>query len=126
MKKRKLTADEKQMKLHEQRFAMVILLCNVLDSTKGVSDDVKSAICASLLNIIEMSMIPDDDGALINLINNSIDMFCYEVQETKGVENYRDFLLESVKQAKHIVDALNEKVQRIKVGEDILKNISLN
>jgi hypothetical protein len=126
MNKKKITADDRQMKLHEQRFAMVILLCNVLDSTKGVSDDVKSAICASLLNIIEMSMIPDEDSTLINLINNSIDMFCYEVQETKGVENYRDFLLESVRHAKYVVDALNEKAQRIKMGEDILKNISLN
>jgi len=63
---------------------------------------------------------------LQNLINNSIDRFCLEIEEKKGVENYRAQLMESVKEARVLVDKLNEKVKRIKDGEDILKNICLN
>lgn len=126
MKDKKLTASEKKIKIHEQRFAMIILLCNVLDSEKGVSNGIKSAISASLLNIIDSSMIPGEDDALINLINNSIDAFCKEIEETTGISDYRSQLVESVQVARDVIDTLNKKIQRIKEGEDILKNICLN
>jgi hypothetical protein len=126
MKDKKLTASEKKMRVHQQRFAMIILLCNVLDSEQGVSNGIKSAISASLLNIMDTSMIPVEDEALINLINNSIDAFCKEVEETSGIEDYRSQLLESVQMAREVIDALSKKIERIKEGEDILKNISLN
>jgi len=83
-------------------------------------------MCASLLNMMEVSFIDGDDEPLANLINNSIDRFCLEIEEKKGVENYRAQLMESVKEARVLVDKLNEKVKRIKDGEDILKNICLN
>ena len=47
MRKKKLTAGEKNMKMHEQRFGLIITLCNVIDTETGVSGKVKSAICAS-------------------------------------------------------------------------------
>lgn len=125
MKKKKLTAGEKNLKINEQRFALIILLCNVLDSERGVSSSIKSAICASLINMMEVSFITEDEP-LANLINHSIDNFCREVEEEKGIENYRTQLLESVEQARGLVDKLNEKIKRIKEGEDILKNICLN
>jgi len=75
---------------------------------------------------MEVSFIDGDDEALANLINNSIDRFCLEIEEKKGVENYRAQLMESIKEARVLVDKLNEKVKRIKDGEDILKNICLN
>ena len=71
-------------------------------------------------------MIPVEDEALINLINNSIDNFCKEVEETSGITDYRSQLLESVQIARDVIDALNKKIERIKEGEDILKNICLN
>jgi hypothetical protein len=128
MRKKKLTAGERDMKINEQRFAMIVLLCNVLDteSEDEVSNGVKSAISASLLNVIEMSFIPGDDDALANLINNSIDGFCKRVEEEKGIENYREQLLESVKSARMLLGHINEKIKRIKEGEDILKGICLN
>jgi len=126
MRKKKLTAGEKNLKINEQRFALIILLCNVLDSERGVNAQIKSAICASLINMMEVSFIDGDDEPLANLINNSIDNFCKEVEEEKGIENYREHLLDSVKQARGLVDRLNEKIKRIKEGEDILKNICLN
>ena len=126
MRKKKLTADEKGIKVNEQRFALIVLLCNVLDTEKGVSDNIKSAICSSLMNVMEQSFIAGDDDAFLNLINNSIDEFCTSMEEKHGIQNYRDHLMESVKTARKLVDELNKKVQRIKEGEDILKGICLN
>lgn len=126
MKKKKLTASEKGLRVNEQRFALIITLCNILDTEEGVDNNIKSAICASLINMMNVSFIPGDDDPLANLINNSIDNFCREVEEERGIEDYRAQLNKQVKLAKNIVDALNKKIERIKEGEDILKNICLN
>lgn len=126
MKNKKLTASEKGMLVNEQRFSMIVLLCNILDSENGVSDSVKSAIAASLLNMIEMSFIPEDDDVFADLINYSIDNFCRNVEEKTGIEDYRSTLGESVAIAKQIVDKVNEKARRIKEADEILKNICLN
>jgi hypothetical protein len=96
-----------------------------LDTKEGVTDHIKSAICASLINMLERSM-NDEDEPLVNLINNSIDSFCAVVEAKRGIENYRDTLTETVDIAKKIVSKINEKVKRIKEGEDILKGICLN
>ncbi len=126
MRKKKLTAAEKGMKVNEQRFAMIIILCNLLEADNGVSMSIKSATAASLINMMEMSMIDGDDDALKNLINNAIDQFCYEVETTHDIENYRERLMESVKAARGVLDDVKAKIQRIKDGGDILKNICLN
>jgi DNA-binding ferritin-like protein (Dps family) len=120
-----MSLDEKIIKLNEQRFATVVILCNVLDTEEGVTDHIKSAICASLINMLERSM-NDDDMGLVNLINNSIDNFCAKVEVERGIENYRDTLTDTVNLAKRLVDELNTKARRIKEGEDILKGICLN
>ena len=126
MKKKKLTASEKGLRVNEQRFALIITLCNILDTEEGVDNNIKSAISASLINMMNVSFIPGDDDPLANLINNSIDNFCREVEEERGIEDYRGQLNKQVRAAKTIVDALNKKIERIKDGEDILKNICLN
>jgi hypothetical protein len=120
-----MSLDEKMMKLNEQRFATIVILCNVLDTEEGVTDHIKSAVCASLINMLERSM-NDDDTGLVSLINNSIDNFCAKVEVERGIENYRDTLSETVNLAKRLVDELNTKARRIKEGEDILKRICLN
>ena len=126
MKNKKLTASEKGMLVNEQRFSMIVLLCNILDAEDGVHDAVKSAVAASLLNMIEMSFIPEDDDVFADLINYSIDNFCKSVEEKTGMVDYRSTLGESVAIAKQIVDKVNEKARRIKEADEILKNISLN
>jgi len=123
MKKNNL--EEKYQKLNEQRFATIVILCNILDTEKGVSDQIKSAVCASLINMLERSM-NDEDEPLVNLINNSIDNFCAVVEAKRDIENYRDTLTETVDIAKKIVSEINKKAKRIKEGEDILKGICLN
>jgi hypothetical protein len=120
-----MSLEEKYQKLNEQRFATIVILCNVLDTEEGVTDHIKSAICASLINMLERSM-NDEDEPLINLINNSIDNFCAVVEAKRGIENYRDTLTETVDIAKRIVSEIKEKAKRIKEGEDILKGICLN
>ena len=126
MKNKKLTASEKGMLVNEQRFSMIVLLCNILDSENGVSDSVKSAIAASLLSMIEMSFIPEDDDVFADLINYSIDNFCKNIEEKTGIEDYRSTISESVAIAKQIIDKVNEKARRIKEADEILKNICLN
>jgi hypothetical protein len=126
MKSKKLTASEKGMLVNEQRFSMIVLLCNILDAGNGVSDSVKSAIAASLLNTIEMSFIPEDDDVFADLINYSIDNFCKSIEEKTGMEDYRSTLGESVAMAKQIINKINEKARRIKEADEILKNICLN
>jgi hypothetical protein len=126
MKNKKLTASEKGMLVNEQRFSMIVLLCNVLDAEDGVTDAVKSAVAASLLNTIEMSFIPNDDDVFADLINYSIDNFCKSIEEKTGMEDYRSTLGESVAMAKKIIDKVNEKARRIKEADEILKNICLN
>ncbi len=126
MRKKKLTAGEKAIRVNEQRFAMTIILCNLLEAENGVSMIIKSATAASLINMMEMSMIDDDDDGLKNLINNAIDQFCYEVETKHEVENYRSRLMESVLASRKLVDEIKQKIGRIKEGEDILKNICLN
>lgn len=120
-----MSLDDKIMKLNEQRFTTIIILCNVLDSEKGVSVHVKSAIAASLINMMDKSMIKEDTP-LKNLINHSIDRFCDEVEQKNGIENYRETLINRVEEAQSLVDELNQKARRIKEGEDILKGICLN
>ena len=126
MKKKKLTASEKGLRINEQRFGLIITLCNIIDTEEGVNDNIKSAICASLINMMQTSFIPGDDDGLVKLINYSIDGFCLEMITQKGIEDYRAVLEKQVEQAKTIVDTINKKIERIKEGEDILNNICLN
>lgn len=125
MKKKKLTKSEREMMMHEQRFTMVIILCNLLEAENGVSIHIKSATAASLLNMMESSM-SDEDETLKAIIDNAIDGFCYQVEMTHDIENYRDRLVDSVKQAKKTAAEIKEKIERIRIGDEILKSISLN
>jgi hypothetical protein len=124
--KKKLTAGERNIKINEQRFSMIIILCNILESEKGVSKHIKSAIAASLISMMDKSMITKEEEPLKNLINNAIDIFCAQVELENGIENYREYLLETVEQAKEIVDEMKQKMNRIAEGDTILKGICLN
>lgn len=126
MKRKKLTQSEKNMKVSEQRFAMTVILCNILEADNGVSLSIKSATAASLINMMEMSMIDGDDEIFKSLINNAIDQFCYEVETKHDVENYREKLMESITHARGLIKEIKAKIDRIKEGEDILRNICLN
>jgi hypothetical protein len=126
MKNKKITASEKGMLVNEQRFSMIVLLCNILDAEDGVSNSIKSAVAASLINMIEMSLIPLDDDVFADLLNNSIDNFCKTIEEENDIEDFRSVLSESVSIARGMVVKINEKARRIKEADEILRSISLN
>ena len=126
MNKKKITASEKGMLVNEQRFSMIVLLCNILDAKEGVSNAVKSAVAASLINMIEMSLIPSDDDVFADLLNNSIDNFCKTIEEENDIEDNRLILSESVSIARGVIGKINEKARRIREAEEILRSISLN
>jgi hypothetical protein len=126
-----MAKEEKNwMKLQEQRITAILILTNVLEQPEGVSVHVKSAIASSLMNMMETSMLDKDDEPFKNIINNAIDNFCLEVEESSGIENYRAVLEEKIKFAKKILKSvkkeLKAKADRIKEGDDILKGICLN
>ena len=124
--KKKLTAGERNIKMNEQRFSMIMILCNVLESEKGVSKHIKSAIAASLISMMDKSMVTKEEEPLRNLINNAIDIFCAQVELETGVDNYKEYLLETVEQAKQILSEMKQKMDRIAEGDSILKGICLN
>jgi len=126
MKGKKITASDKGMLVNEQRFSMIVLLCNILDANEGVSNSIKSAVAASLINMIEMSLIPSDDDVFADLLNHSIDNFCKQMEEENDIEDFRLVLSESVSIARGVVDKINEKARRIKEADEILRSISLN
>jgi hypothetical protein len=122
--------EKNWIKLQEQRITAILILTNVLDQTEGVSVHVKSAIASSLINMMETSMVGKDDEPFRNIINNAIDNFCLDVEQSNGIENYRAVLEEKIKFAKKVLKSvkkeLKAKADRIKEGEDILKGICLN
>ena len=126
MKDKKITASEKGMLVNEQRFSMIVLLCNILDAKNGVDNSIKSAVAASLINMIEMSLIPLDDDVFADLLNHSIDNFCKNMEEENDIEDFRSVLSESVSMAKNVIFEMNEKARRIREADEILRSISLN
>lgn len=126
MKEKKLTASEKGMLVNEQRFSMIVLLCNILDAKNGVDNSVKSAVAASLINMIEMSFISSDDDVFADLLNHSIDNFCKNMEEENDIEDFRLVLTESVSMAKNVIFEMDEKARRIREADEILRSISLN
>jgi len=119
-----MSSESKIQNLNAQRFTMLVILCNVLESP-NVEHQTKAAISASLLNMLDSCMNPEDNH-LVDLINQSIDNFCEEVEAKKGITDFRTHLLEQVLVAKSMVDKLKEKKQRIAEADEILKGICLN
>jgi hypothetical protein len=76
--------------------------------------------------MIEMSLIPLDDDVFADLLNNSIDNFCKNMEEENDIEDFRLVLSESVSIAKGVIYEMNEKARRIKEADEILRSISLN
>jgi hypothetical protein len=119
-----MSLENKIQKLNEQRFSTIVILCNVLDDDR-VDSNIKSAIAASLINMMDNSMNPEDKP-LVQLMNSSIDRFCEEIKEKRGIEDYRSELLKQVLIAKDTIKIIKEKQKRILEGDSILKGICLN
>lgn len=130
--KKRLTKAEKEKRLEAQRLSLGFIVGNILDAESGVSDAVKGAVCSSLMNMFEENNLEFYDK-LQNLLNEKIDGYCFEMEEKTGVEDYKEFLWQQVKNAREIMETLKkvqkqkiERINRIMEGDEILSKINLN
>ena len=103
-------------KTNEQRITMALLIINVMQSP--LTDiATKSAMAATMLDMLDKSMI-EEDGALIEALNGAIKSVNDEAKEY-GQEDLIGSLNKIRKQVK-------EKMERAEDGENILKSMNLD
>ena len=108
---------EKIQKTNDQRMKMMFTLINVMSNTKESSLELRTAVAASMLEMLDTSMLPED-AILIQLIDSAIDSVCSEA-ENKGIVNMKESL-------RKIIKVTLEKVNHVATGDSILNNINLN
>lgn len=108
-------------KSNEQRVKMALTLMNVMKQSNGASIELRSAVAASMLDMIGTDMIAEDTQ-LIKILNEGIDIVCEDAKKY-GVTDLRSKLEESIVVAKQIIE---QKENRVKDGGDILSNINFN
>jgi len=112
---------EKIAKSNEQRVKMALTIMNVMKHSQSASIEMRAAVAASMLDMLQTDMLPEDD-ALVKFINEGINSVCEDAKRY-GVMDLRSKLQESIITAKQIVE---EKESRVKDGNDILNNINFN
>ena len=106
-------------KTNDQRIKMALTLYNIMKNTSGQTDlSLRSTVAATMIEMLQTSMIAEDTD-LIKLINDGIDDVCKDVKAKYGIEDFRSNLKGIIKQSQ-------EQIERINVGEDILKSLNLN
>lgn len=108
--------NDKIEKTNRQRVMMSVLLSELMKN-KLTPIVLKSSIAASVLDMLESTMI-QEDTPLINMLNAAIDSVCEEA-EAHGVSNLRKTLT-AIRQ-----DAA-EQAQRVMQGEALLKSLNLD
>jgi hypothetical protein len=112
---------EKIEKTNEQRIKMALTLLNVMKHSNAATIELRASVAASLLDMLQTDMLPED-GGLIKIINEGIDVVCKDAEQ-HGVENLRSRLQETIVIAKKIID---DKIDRVNEGDSILNNINFN
>ena len=108
---------EKIQKSNDQRIKMAFTLINVMKNSKESTLELRTAVAASIIEMLDSSMMPED-ALLVQLFNESIDELCVEA-EGKGISNFKDTI-------RNIIKSAREKTEHIIAGESILNNINLN
>lgn len=116
---------DKIRKSNEQRLKMACTLVNVMKQSEGATLELRTAVAASLLEMLQYDMLTEDRD-LVKLLDEAIDYVCTEARETRGVEDLRSSLVEMVERARQMLSEINKKEERVNVGEDILKTINFN
>lgn len=109
--------NEKIQKSNDQRIKMLFTLINVMRNTKECTFQLRAAVAASMLEMLDTSMLPED-GVLIQLIDEAVDSVCEEAK-SEGIPNMKESL-------RGIINSAQEKVTRMAEGESILNNINYN
>lgn len=112
---------ERVAKTNDQRMKMAFTLVNVMKHTEHSSLSIRSSIAAAMIDMLDTSMI-EEDGELINLMNDAIDGVCEEAKE-HGVMDLRSRLREAVAVSNQMVA---EKINRVNEGNEILSKLDLN
>lgn len=107
---------DKISKTNDQRVAMALTICQIM-TNELTPIQLKSAIAASMMDMLEDSMIPED-GPLVKALNEAIDSVMDEARR-RGVSNLREKLNEARKEAA-------AKVKRMKDADNILNSLNLN
>ena len=107
---------ERIEKTNEQRITMALLITNVMKSPL-VDITTKSAMVATMLDMLDNSMIEEDD-ALIKHLNDAIKSVNEEAKEYG-----HDDLIGTLKRIRKQV---KEKMERVEEGESILKSMNLD
>lgn len=108
--------NNKIEKTNRQRVMMSVLLSELMKN-KLTPIVLKSSIAASVLDMLESTMI-QEDTPLINMLNSAIDSVCEEAKE-HGVSNLRKKLTLMRQEAA-------EQAQRVMQGEALLKSLNLD
>jgi hypothetical protein len=109
---------EKIKKSNEQRLKMALTLINVMKNTQHCTLEVRTAVAASMLEMLERDMMPED-GILTNMLNECVNDICAEANEKLDITDMRDRL-------KLMVVIAREKTNRVNEGDSILNNINFN
>ena len=109
--------QEKIQKTNDQRMKMMFTLINVMKNTKESTLELRTAVAASMLEMLDTSMLPEDT-LLIQIIESSIDSICEEA-EGRGIPNLKNTL-------RNIINVSHEKVTRMAEADSILNNINYN
>lgn len=110
--------NEKIKKSNDQRVKMMFTLVNVMTNTKESSLELRTAVAASVLEMLDTSMLPED-VVFVEFLNNAVDSVCKEAESDRGIPNLKENL-------RRIINVSREKIDRITEGDSILNNINFN
>jgi len=107
---------ERIVKTNQQRVTMALLITNVMGSPM-VDIATKSAMAATLLDMLDTTMI-DEDTELIKVLNTAINEVNEEAKE------YGQYNL--IERLNEIRNDVKGKMDRIEKGEQILSSLNLD
>ena len=108
-------------KTNDQRVKMALTLVGIMKHSEHCSIQIRSTVAASMIEMLDSCMI-DEDNDLVEIMNEAINQVCEDAKE-HGIDDLRNRLKETIETANEI---LEEKINRVKAGDEILSQLNLN
>lgn len=112
---------ERIRKTNDQRAKMAYTLVGVMKHSEHCSIQMRSTVAASMIEMLDSCMIDEDDD-LVNIMNEAINQVCEDAKE-HGIDDLRSRLKQTIQYANEV---LEEKLNRVKAGDEILSQLNLN
>ena len=112
---------ERIRKTNDQRAKMALTLVGVMKHSEHCSIQMRSTVAASMIEMLDSCMIDEDDD-LVNIMNEAINQVCEDAKE-HGIDDLRSRLKQTIQYANEV---LEEKLNRVKAGDEILSQLNLN